>query len=53
MALAHDDAAARRHHRHRHARRRRRGEGRFLRDGDPVEVEIDGLGTLVNRFRRE
>jgi acylpyruvate hydrolase len=24
-------------------------QGRFLRDGDTVEVEIDGLGTLVNR----
>jgi 2-keto-4-pentenoate hydratase/2-oxohepta-3-ene-1,7-dioic acid hydratase in catechol pathway len=26
-------------------------QGRFLRDGDTVEVEIDGLGTLVNRVR--
>ena len=28
-------------------------QGRFLRDGDTVEVEIDGLGTLVNPVRRE
>lgn len=28
-------------------------QGRFLRDGDTVEVEIDGLGTLVNRARSE
>jgi acylpyruvate hydrolase len=28
-------------------------QGRFLRDGDIVEVEIDGLGTLVNSVRRE
>jgi acylpyruvate hydrolase len=27
--------------------------GRFLRDGDAVEVEIDGLGTLVNPVRSE
>jgi len=27
--------------------------GRFLRDGDTVEIEIDGLGTLVNRMRSE
>jgi 2-keto-4-pentenoate hydratase/2-oxohepta-3-ene-1,7-dioic acid hydratase in catechol pathway len=27
--------------------------GRFLRDGDLVEVEIDGLGTLVNTVRAE
>jgi 2-keto-4-pentenoate hydratase/2-oxohepta-3-ene-1,7-dioic acid hydratase in catechol pathway len=25
--------------------------GRFLRDGDVVEVEIDGLGTLANPIR--
>jgi 2-keto-4-pentenoate hydratase/2-oxohepta-3-ene-1,7-dioic acid hydratase in catechol pathway len=28
-------------------------QGRFLRDGDTVEVEIDGLGTLVNPVRNE
>lgn len=28
-------------------------QGRFLHDGDTVEVEIDGLGTLVNRVRGE
>jgi 2-keto-4-pentenoate hydratase/2-oxohepta-3-ene-1,7-dioic acid hydratase in catechol pathway len=28
-------------------------QGRFLRDGDKVEVEIDGLGTLVNAVRGE
>jgi acylpyruvate hydrolase len=28
-------------------------QGRFLRDGDTVEVEIDGLGTLVNGVRSE
>jgi 2-keto-4-pentenoate hydratase/2-oxohepta-3-ene-1,7-dioic acid hydratase in catechol pathway len=28
-------------------------QGRFLRDGDTVEIEIDGLGTLVNTVRRE
>jgi 2-keto-4-pentenoate hydratase/2-oxohepta-3-ene-1,7-dioic acid hydratase in catechol pathway len=28
-------------------------QGRFLRDGDTVEVEIDGLGTLVSPVRRE
>jgi acylpyruvate hydrolase len=28
-------------------------QGRFLREGQKVEVEIDGLGTLVNRIRRE
>jgi 2-keto-4-pentenoate hydratase/2-oxohepta-3-ene-1,7-dioic acid hydratase in catechol pathway len=28
-------------------------QGRFLRAGDTVEVEIDGLGTLVNRVRKE
>jgi 2-keto-4-pentenoate hydratase/2-oxohepta-3-ene-1,7-dioic acid hydratase in catechol pathway len=27
--------------------------GRFLRDGDTVEVEIDRLGTLVNPVRSE
>jgi acylpyruvate hydrolase len=27
-------------------------QGRFLRDGQTVAVEIDGLGTLVNRVRR-
>ncbi len=26
-------------------------QGRFLRDGDTVEVEIDGLGSLVNPVR--
>lgn len=28
-------------------------QGRFLRAGDTVEVEVDGLGTLVNRVRDE
>jgi 2-keto-4-pentenoate hydratase/2-oxohepta-3-ene-1,7-dioic acid hydratase in catechol pathway len=28
-------------------------QGRFLRDGDTVEVEIDGLGALVNPVRGE
>jgi 2-keto-4-pentenoate hydratase/2-oxohepta-3-ene-1,7-dioic acid hydratase in catechol pathway len=28
-------------------------QGRFLRDGDTVEVEIDALGTLVNPVRGE
>ncbi len=28
-------------------------QGRFLRDGDTVEVEIDGLGTLVNPIRSD
>ena len=28
-------------------------QGRFLRDGDTVEVEVDGLGTLVNPVRGE
>jgi acylpyruvate hydrolase len=28
-------------------------QGRFLRDGDIVEVEIDGLGKLVNTVRSE
>jgi 2-keto-4-pentenoate hydratase/2-oxohepta-3-ene-1,7-dioic acid hydratase in catechol pathway len=28
-------------------------QGRFLRDGDTVEVEIDGLGALVNPVRSE
>jgi acylpyruvate hydrolase len=28
-------------------------QGRFLHDGQTVQVEIDGLGTLVNRVRRE
>jgi acylpyruvate hydrolase len=28
-------------------------QGRFLRDGDTVEVEIDGLGTLRNPVRGE
>jgi 2-keto-4-pentenoate hydratase/2-oxohepta-3-ene-1,7-dioic acid hydratase in catechol pathway len=28
-------------------------QGRFLRDGDTVEVEIDGLGTLRNGVRAE
>ena len=28
-------------------------QGRFLHDGDTVEVEIDGLGTLVNGVRSE
>jgi acylpyruvate hydrolase len=27
-------------------------QGRFLRDGQTVAIEIDGLGTLVNRVRR-
>jgi 2-keto-4-pentenoate hydratase/2-oxohepta-3-ene-1,7-dioic acid hydratase in catechol pathway len=26
-------------------------QGRFLRDGDTVEVEVDGLGAVVNRVR--
>ena len=26
-------------------------KGRFLRDGETVEVEIDGLGTLSNPVR--
>jgi acylpyruvate hydrolase len=28
-------------------------QGRFLKDGDTVEVEVDGLGTLANRVRSE
>jgi len=28
-------------------------QGRFLKDGDTVEVEIDGLGTLVSPVRSE
>lgn len=28
-------------------------QGRFLRDGDTVEVQIDGLGALVNPVRNE
>jgi acylpyruvate hydrolase len=28
-------------------------QGRFLRAGETVEVEVDGLGTLVNRVRGE
>ena len=28
-------------------------QGRFLKDGDTVEVEIDGLGTVVNAVRSE
>jgi acylpyruvate hydrolase len=28
-------------------------KGRFLRDGDVVEVEIDGLGAVVNRVRAQ
>jgi 2-keto-4-pentenoate hydratase/2-oxohepta-3-ene-1,7-dioic acid hydratase in catechol pathway len=28
-------------------------QGRFLRDGNVVEVEIEGLGTLANRVRAE
>ena len=28
-------------------------KGRFLRDGDTVEIEVDGLGSLSNRVRRE
>jgi acylpyruvate hydrolase len=28
-------------------------QGRFLKDGDTVEVEIDGLGTLINPVRSE
>jgi 2-keto-4-pentenoate hydratase/2-oxohepta-3-ene-1,7-dioic acid hydratase in catechol pathway len=27
--------------------------GRFLQDGQRVEVEVDGLGTLVNPVRGE
>ena len=26
-------------------------KGRFLRDGDTVEVEVEGLGTLSNPVR--
>jgi 2-keto-4-pentenoate hydratase/2-oxohepta-3-ene-1,7-dioic acid hydratase in catechol pathway len=28
-------------------------QGRFLRDGDIVEVEIEQLGTLINPVRSE
>ncbi len=28
-------------------------QGRFLREGDAVEVEVDGLGAVVNRVRSE
>jgi 2-keto-4-pentenoate hydratase/2-oxohepta-3-ene-1,7-dioic acid hydratase in catechol pathway len=28
-------------------------QGRFLRDGDSVEIEIEGLGTLVNAIRAQ
>jgi acylpyruvate hydrolase len=28
-------------------------QGRFLKEGDTVEVEVDGLGTLANRVRSE
>ena len=28
-------------------------QGRFLRDGDTVEVEVDGLGAVVNPVRSE
>ena len=28
-------------------------QGRFLHDGDTIEVEINGLGTLVNPVRNE
>ena len=28
-------------------------QGRFLRAGDNIEVEVDGLGTPVNRVRDE
>jgi len=28
-------------------------QGRFLKAGDTVEVEVDGLGTLANRVRSE
>ena len=28
-------------------------KGRFLRDGDTIEIEVDGLGTLSNSVRRE
>jgi acylpyruvate hydrolase len=28
-------------------------QGRFLRDGDTVEVEVDGLGAVVNAVRAE
>ncbi len=28
-------------------------QGRFLRAGDTVEVEVDGLGTLTNPIRSQ
>jgi 2-keto-4-pentenoate hydratase/2-oxohepta-3-ene-1,7-dioic acid hydratase in catechol pathway len=28
-------------------------KGRFLRDGDTVEVEVDGLGAVANPVRAE
>ncbi len=28
-------------------------QGRLLRDGDTVEVEVDGLGAVVNAVRGE
>ena len=28
-------------------------KGRFLRDGDTVETEVDGLGALSNRLRSQ
>jgi 2-keto-4-pentenoate hydratase/2-oxohepta-3-ene-1,7-dioic acid hydratase in catechol pathway len=27
--------------------------GRFLHDGAPVEIDVDGLGVLSNRVRSE
>jgi 2-keto-4-pentenoate hydratase/2-oxohepta-3-ene-1,7-dioic acid hydratase in catechol pathway len=30
-----------------------RAEPRYLQDGDEVEVEIEGIGTLVNPVRSE
>ena len=53
LAVADDHAPARRHHRHRHARGLGGPQGIFLRDGDTVEVEIDGLGVLANPVRRQ
>jgi hypothetical protein len=43
------------YHRHRHAGRRGHGSDPkvWLRDGDLVEIEIDGIGTLRNRVTRE
>jgi hypothetical protein len=54
LALPHDDPAAGRHYRDRHPPAGvGASKGRFLRDGDTVEIEVDGLGTLSNRVRRE